>query len=264
MRVVCFSVLCMILTKIIGADDRSPIASDAIGCQTLDFVSEKLNRGLTALVSFSVSGTTELRHQIEQTTGKFTGSRDRIPEHRLIFKAENVGNSSVIAVKTHEIAQRLGSTDYNRAVIFVQNAERAIKDHLLRKQKLRIELIGSPIFDDYRSLLIDDTVFNVMKEYERFYESWAWYFKGEKHIVCEDVLLQNPKETLQRLVLFLSGVALSDDVYACVKERYMNETTDPIIGQEWQEVLKGVNGSYDRAKQRLEFYTQVKQSTNKS
>jgi len=81
---------------------------------------------LTALASFPGSGNTWLRYLLQQSTGILTGSIYK--DYGLLktgFPAENVCNSSVLLVKTHEWGSKAWAP-FSKAILLVRDPEKAI------------------------------------------------------------------------------------------------------------------------------------------
>lgn len=81
---------------------------------------------LTALASFPGSGNTWLRYLLQQATGILTGSIYK--DYGLLktgFPAENVCNSSVLLVKTHEWGGKAWAP-FSKAILLVRDPEKAI------------------------------------------------------------------------------------------------------------------------------------------
>lgn len=81
---------------------------------------------LTALASFPGSGNTWLRYLLQQATGILTGSIYK--DYGLLktgFPAENVCNSSVLLVKTHEWGAKAWAP-FSKAILLVRDPEKAI------------------------------------------------------------------------------------------------------------------------------------------
>jgi len=81
---------------------------------------------LTALASFPGSGNTWLRYLLQQATGILTGSIYK--DYGLLktgFPAENVCNSSVLLVKTHEWGSKAWAP-FSKAILLVRDPEKAI------------------------------------------------------------------------------------------------------------------------------------------
>ncbi|ELT90290.1 hypothetical protein CAPTEDRAFT_225112 [Capitella teleta] len=208
-----------------------------INCQSLHYVTQS-RRSLTALASFSESGVTWLRHLIEQTTGFYTGSRDHTAEARANFKAEEEDGKRVVAINTHAMPSAIRSVDYQRAVVFVQDTRSAVVDHMLRKHASKLKALEDDLFKDHRRILIKYLIKGSLFEFEVFYEAWRQFFRGEAFILYEKSLKRSPKKTLQKLISFLTGSPLLEDVYACTEQHYLHNYTTPVaVPAEWEEFM---------------------------
>lgn len=167
---------------------------------------------LTALASFPGSGNTWVRHILQQATGILTGSiyNDKVLKI-MGFPGENIQNSSVLVVKTHDYG-RNETQKYQRAILILRNP----KDALLAEfNRLRGGHIGFARKEDFTKKWKG---FVTIKAKSWFELNKSWLdFPGDLHIVRYEDLKSDPINEIKSLLKFLR-INISQKELSCVIE----------------------------------------------
>lgn len=178
-------------------------------CQKLKLSEQKLP--IVALSSFPGSGNTWVRHLVQQISGIYTGSvyKDQgLRKHG--FPAEGIQNSSVIAIKTHELGDEKREV-FDKAILLVRNPFDAMLAEFNRQ-------FGGHIGHATTERFHKDNVWNsfVRRNSEGWYNfhiDWLKFHKDMLIIFYSD-LKTNLSEQVQRLANFLN-VTMSPQILAC-------------------------------------------------
>ena len=85
---------------------------------------------IVALVSFQGSGSTWVRHLLQQASGIYTGSIYCDTTLKAIFPGEYIASANVLAVKTHhpdtvqlpdDVQEQTGKNKYDKAILLIRN-----------------------------------------------------------------------------------------------------------------------------------------------
>lgn len=165
-----------------------------------------------ALASFPGSGNTWVRHILQQATGILTGSiyNDKVLK-MMGFPGENIQNSSVLAVKTHDYGIN-ETRKYQRAILILRNP----KDALLAEfNRIRGGHIGHAREEDFSKKWIG---FVTVKAKSWFEMNKSWLdFPGDLHIVRYEDLKSDPVKEINSLLKFLRK-EISQEELSCVIE----------------------------------------------
>ncbi|TDG39301.1 hypothetical protein AWZ03_014277 [Drosophila navojoa] len=158
---------------------------------------------LTALASFPGSGNTWLRYLLQQATGILTGSIYK--DYGLLktgFPAENVCNSSVLLVKTHEWGSKAWAP-FSKAILLVRDPEKAIIAEFNRQSGGHIGFASPDRYKRTKGKYWQQFVSNKLKGWELMNLSWARNFTGSIKVVFYDDLVQHTERELRRILEFL-------------------------------------------------------------
>nr|XP_029735868.1 WSCD family member AAEL009094 [Aedes albopictus] len=180
--------------------------------------SSSKGRELTALVSFPGSGNTWLRYLLQQSTGILTGSVYK--DYGLLksgFPAENVANSSVLVVKTHEWGPQAWAP-YGKAILLVRDPEKAILAEFNRQSGGHVGFASPDRYRRTKGRYWTQFVKNKLWAWEQTNLSWAKNFTGEVKLVFYDDLVENVEGTLRNILKFLN-FPINDELLACALMR---------------------------------------------
>ncbi|XP_030382414.1 WSCD family member CG9164 [Scaptodrosophila lebanonensis] len=158
---------------------------------------------LTALASFPGSGNTWLRYLLQQSTGILTGSIYK--DYGLLktgFPAENVCNSSVLLVKTHEWGAKAWAP-FSKAILLVRDPEKAIIAEFNRQSGGHIGFASPDRYKRTKGKYWQQFVSNKLKGWELMNLSWARNFTGSIKVVFYDDLVHNTERELRSILEFL-------------------------------------------------------------
>ncbi|KAH8388106.1 hypothetical protein KR093_011798 [Drosophila rubida] len=158
---------------------------------------------LTALASFPGSGNTWLRYLLQQATGILTGSIYK--DYGLLktgFPAENVCNSSVLLVKTHEWGAKAWAP-FSKAILLVRDPEKAIIAEFNRQSGGHIGFASPDRYKRTKGKYWQQFVSNKLKGWELMNLSWARNFTGSIKVVFYDDLVQHTERELRSILDFL-------------------------------------------------------------
>ncbi|KAH8416620.1 hypothetical protein KR222_011414 [Zaprionus bogoriensis] len=158
---------------------------------------------LTALASFPGSGNTWLRYLLQQATGILTGSIYK--DYGLLktgFPAENVCNSSVLLVKTHEWGGKAWAP-FSKAILLVRDPEKAIIAEFNRQSGGHIGFASPDRYKRTKGKYWQQFVSNKLKGWELMNLSWARNFTGSIKVVFYDDLVQHTERELRSILDFL-------------------------------------------------------------
>ncbi|EAT39064.1 AAEL009094-PA [Aedes aegypti] len=175
-------------------------------------------RELTALVSFPGSGNTWLRYLLQQSTGILTGSVYK--DYGLLksgFPAENVANSSVLVVKTHEWGPQAWAP-YGKAILLVRDPEKAILAEFNRQSGGHVGFASPDRYRRTKGRYWTQFVKNKLWAWEQTNLSWAKNFTGDVKLVFYDDLVENVEGTLRSILKFLN-FPVNDELLACALMR---------------------------------------------
>ncbi|XP_065072422.1 WSCD family member AGAP003962 [Ochlerotatus camptorhynchus] len=175
-------------------------------------------RELTALVSFPGSGNTWLRYLLQQSTGMFTGSVYK--DYGLLksgFPAENVANSSVLVVKTHEWGPQAWAP-YSKVILLIRDPEKAILAEFNRQSGGHVGFASPDRYRRTKGRYWTQFVKNKLWAWEQTNLSWAKNFTGEVKLVFYDDLVENVEGTLRSILKFLK-FPINDELLACALMR---------------------------------------------
>ncbi|KAH8419860.1 hypothetical protein KR009_003291 [Drosophila setifemur] len=158
---------------------------------------------LTALASFPGSGNTWLRYLLQQSTGVLTGSIYK--DYGLLktgFPAENVCNSSVLLVKTHEWGSKAWAP-FAKAILLVRDPEKAIIAEFNRQSGGHIGFASPDRYKRTKGKYWQQFVSNKLKGWEVMNLSWARNFTGSIKVVFYDDLVHHTERELRSILDFL-------------------------------------------------------------
>ncbi|XP_034123459.1 WSCD family member GA21586 isoform X4 [Drosophila guanche] len=158
---------------------------------------------LTALASFPGSGNTWLRYLLQQATGILTGSIYK--DYGLLktgFPAENVCNSSVLLVKTHEWGGKAWAP-FAKAILLVRDPEKAIIAEFNRQSGGHIGFASPDRYKRTKGKYWQQFVSNKLKGWELMNLSWARNFTGSIKVVFYDDLVHHTERELRSILDFL-------------------------------------------------------------
>ncbi|KAH8266930.1 hypothetical protein KR026_011020 [Drosophila bipectinata] len=158
---------------------------------------------LTALASFPGSGNTWLRYLLQQATGILTGSIYK--DYGLLktgFPAENVCNSSVLLVKTHEWGSKAWQP-FSKAILLVRDPEKAIIAEFNRQSGGHIGFASPDRYKRTKGKYWQQFVSNKLKGWELMNLSWARNFTGSVKVVFYDDLVHHTERELRSILEFL-------------------------------------------------------------
>ncbi|XP_022231098.2 WSCD family member GA21586 isoform X2 [Drosophila obscura] len=158
---------------------------------------------LTALASFPGSGNTWLRYLLQQATGVLTGSIYK--DYGLLktgFPAENVCNSSVLLVKTHEWGGKAWAP-FAKAILLVRDPEKAIIAEFNRQSGGHIGFASPDRYKRTKGKYWQQFVSNKLKGWELMNLSWARNFTGSIKVVFYDDLVHHTERELRAILDFL-------------------------------------------------------------
>ncbi|XP_016923851.1 WSCD family member CG9164 [Drosophila suzukii] len=158
---------------------------------------------LTALASFPGSGNTWLRYLLQQSTGILTGSIYK--DYGLLktgFPAENVCNSSVLLVKTHEWGSKAWAP-FSKAILLVRDPEKAIIAEFNRQSGGHIGFASPDRYKRTKGKYWQQFVSNKLKGWEVMNLSWARNFTGGIKVVFYDDLVHHTERELRSILEFL-------------------------------------------------------------
>ncbi|KAH8244857.1 hypothetical protein KR032_001669 [Drosophila birchii] len=158
---------------------------------------------LTALASFPGSGNTWLRYLLQQATGILTGSIYK--DYGLLktgFPAENVCNSSVLLVKTHEWGGKAWAP-FSKAILLVRDPEKAIIAEFNRQSGGHIGFASPDRYKRTKGKYWQQFVSNKLKGWELMNLSWARNFTGSLKVVFYDDLVHHTERELRSILDFL-------------------------------------------------------------
>ncbi|KAI8035100.1 hypothetical protein M5D96_012193 [Drosophila gunungcola] len=158
---------------------------------------------LTALASFPGSGNTWLRYLLQQSTGILTGSIYK--DYGLLktgFPAENVCNSSVLLVKTHEWGSKAWAP-FSKAILLVRDPEKAIIAEFNRQSGGHIGFASPDRYKRTKGKYWQQFVSNKLKGWEVMNLSWARNFTGSIKVVFYDDLVHHTERELRSILEFL-------------------------------------------------------------
>ncbi|ALC49746.1 CG9164 [Drosophila busckii] len=158
---------------------------------------------LTALASFPGSGNTWLRYLLQQSTGILTGSIYK--DYGLLktgFPAENVCNSSVLLVKTHEWGAKAWAP-FSKAILLVRDPEKAIIAEFNRQSGGHIGFASPDRYKRTKGKYWQQFVSNKLKGWELMNLSWARNFTGSIKVVFYDDLVHQTERELRGILEFL-------------------------------------------------------------
>lgn len=158
---------------------------------------------LTALASFPGSGNTWLRYLLQQATGILTGSIYK--DYGLLktgFPAENVCNSSVLLVKTHEWGSKAWAP-FSKAILLVRDPEKAIIAEFNRQSGGHIGFASPDRYKRTKGKYWQQFVSNKLKGWELMNLSWARNFTGSIKVVFYDDLVHHTERELRSILDFL-------------------------------------------------------------
>eukprot|EP00099_Drosophila_melanogaster_P017116 NP_573021.1 uncharacterized protein Dmel_CG9164, isoform D [Drosophila melanogaster] len=158
---------------------------------------------LTALASFPGSGNTWLRYLLQQATGILTGSIYK--DYGLLktgFPAENVCNSSVLLVKTHEWGSKAWAP-FSKAILLVRDPEKAIIAEFNRQSGGHIGFASPDRYKRTKGKYWQQFVSNKLKGWEMMNLSWARNFTGSIKVVFYDDLVHHTERELRSILDFL-------------------------------------------------------------
>ncbi|XP_060663948.1 WSCD family member CG9164 [Drosophila nasuta] len=169
---------------------------------------------LTALASFPGSGNTWLRYLLQQATGILTGSIYK--DYGLLktgFPAENVCNSSVLLVKTHEWGSKAWAP-FSKAILLVRDPEKAIIAEFNRQSGGHIGFASPDRYKRTKGKYWQQFVSNKLKGWELMNLSWARNFTGSIKVVFYDDLVHHTERELRNILDFLE-FPVSEQLMRC-------------------------------------------------
>ncbi|XP_034118500.1 WSCD family member CG9164 [Drosophila albomicans] len=169
---------------------------------------------LTALASFPGSGNTWLRYLLQQATGILTGSIYK--DYGLLktgFPAENVCNSSVLLVKTHEWGSKAWAP-FSKAILLVRDPEKAIIAEFNRQSGGHIGFASPDRYKRTKGKYWQQFVSNKLKGWELMNLSWARNFTGSIKVVFYDDLVHHTERELRNILDFLE-FPVSEQLIRC-------------------------------------------------
>ncbi|XP_016973464.1 WSCD family member CG9164 [Drosophila rhopaloa] len=169
---------------------------------------------LTALASFPGSGNTWLRYLLQQSTGILTGSIYK--DYGLLktgFPAENVCNSSVLLVKTHEWGSKAWAP-FSKAILLVRDPEKAIIAEFNRQSGGHIGFASPDRYKRTKGKYWQQFVSNKLKGWEVMNLSWARNFTGSIKVVFYDDLVHHTERELRSILEFLQ-FPVSEQLMRC-------------------------------------------------
>nr|XP_041630633.1 WSCD family member CG9164 isoform X2 [Drosophila kikkawai] len=169
---------------------------------------------LTALASFPGSGNTWLRYLLQQATGILTGSIYK--DYGLLktgFPAENVCNSSVLLVKTHEWGGKAWAP-FSKAILLVRDPEKAIIAEFNRQSGGHIGFASPDRYKRTKGKYWQQFVSNKLKGWELMNLSWARNFTGSLKVVFYDDLVHHTERELRSILDFLQ-FPVSEQLMRC-------------------------------------------------
>lgn len=171
-----------------------------------------------ALVSFPGSGNTWLRYLIQQATGYFTGSVYK--DYGLLkngFPAENIANTSVLAVKTHEWGCNARNM-FSKAVLLVRAPEKAIQAEFNRQSGGHIGFASPDRYRRTNGKHWQQFVSDNLRGWQQLNMDWIQNFTGPLHVMFYEQLVENTEHTLKSVINFL-GVYVPLKKFQCAIER---------------------------------------------
>ncbi|XP_055606932.1 WSCD family member AAEL009094 [Uranotaenia lowii] len=174
--------------------------------------------GLTALVSFPGSGNTWLRYLLQQSTGIYTGSVYK--DYGLLksgFPAENIANSSVLVIKTHEWGPNAWAP-YSKAILLIRDPEKAILAEFNRQSGGHVGFASPDRYRRTKGRYWTQFVKNKLWAWEQTNLSWAKNFTGEVKLIFYDDLVENVEATLRSILKFLR-FPIDEELLACALSR---------------------------------------------
>ncbi|XP_058445632.1 WSCD family member AAEL009094 [Malaya genurostris] len=175
-------------------------------------------RKLTALVSFPGSGNTWLRYLLQQATGILTGSVYK--DYGLLksgFPAENVANSSVLVIKTHEWGPNAWAP-YGKAILLIRDPKKAILAEFNRQSGGHVGFASPDRYRRTKGRYWTQFVKNKLWAWEQTNLSWAKNFTGEVKLVFYDELVENVEGTLRSILRFLK-FPVNEELLSCALMR---------------------------------------------
>lgn len=205
-------------SKLADSVDRVAAASDDRHLPQRASSSGSKGRELTALVSFPGSGNTWLRYLLQQSTGIFTGSVYK--DYGLLksgFPAENIANSSVLVVKTHEWGPNAWAP-YGKAILLIRDPEKAILAEFNRQSGGHVGFASPDRYRRTKGRYWTQFVKNKLWAWEQTNLSWAKNFTGEVKLIFYDDLVENVEGTLRSILKFLK-FPINEELLACALMR---------------------------------------------
>ncbi|XP_055639655.1 WSCD family member AAEL009094 [Toxorhynchites rutilus septentrionalis] len=192
--------------------------SDMVASDKHSPAQKSSNRELTALVSFPGSGNTWLRYLLQQSTGIYTGSVYK--DYGLLksgFPAENIANSSVLVVKSHEWGPNAWAP-FAKAILLIRDPEKAILAEFNRQSGGHVGFASPDRYRRTKGRYWTQFVKNKLWAWEQTNLSWAKNFTGEVKLVFYDDLVENVEGTLRSILKFLR-FPINEEMLACALMR---------------------------------------------
>ncbi|KAJ6635427.1 WSCD family member [Pseudolycoriella hygida] len=218
-----------------------------------DRLKEFRGNNLIALASFPGSGNTWLRYLLQQATGIYTGSVYK--DFGLLksgFPAENIFNSSVLLVKTHEWGPNAWE-HFGKAILLVRDPDKAIIAEFNRQSGGHVGFASPDRYKRTKGRYWQQFVTNKLWAWEQMNLQWARNFTGEVEIIYYDDLVDDVEGVLRQTLKFINfpvnEVKLFDIHEVCGKLKLY-----PIIQQELLNcALSRKEGIYRRKKRIMTF-----------
>lgn len=178
-------------------------------CQKLILSERELP--IVALSSFPGSGNTWLRHLVQQISGIYTGSvyKDQgLRKHG--FPAEGIQNTSVIAIKTHELGEEKRQV-FDKAILLVRDPFDAMLAEFNRQFGGHIGHASTERF--HQDHVWSSFVKRNTEGWYNFHTDWL-KFQKDMLIVFYSDLKTNLRDQVQRIAEFLN-VTMSPEILAC-------------------------------------------------
>ncbi|XP_055706313.1 WSCD family member AGAP003962 [Phlebotomus papatasi] len=179
---------------------------------------EMHNSKIVALASFPGSGNTWLRYLLQQATGILTGSVYK--DYGLMksgFPAENVKNSSVLVIKTHERGPKVWSS-FNRAILLVRDPLRAILAEFNRQSGGHVGFASPDRYKRTKGRYWEQFVQKQLTAWELMNVGWAKNFTGPLKVVFYDDLVGDVEGTLRDVLHFLNW-PIDENLFSCAMSR---------------------------------------------
>ncbi|XP_037049867.1 WSCD family member AGAP003962 [Bradysia coprophila] len=173
---------------------------------------------LIALASFPGSGNTWLRYLLQQATGIYTGSVYK--DFGLLksgFPAENIFNSSVLIVKTHEWGPNAWE-HFGKAILLVRDPDKAIIAEFNRQSGGHVGFASPDRYKRTKGRYWQQFVTNKLWAWEQMNLQWARNFTGEVEIIYYDDLVEDVEVVLRQALKFIK-FPINEELLNCALSR---------------------------------------------